>query len=190
MTNRPLSRSRHSLRRPAGSAYLVVLLALFIFSSIGLSLVLITETESLVGSSEKTIQRTFYAADSGTGASTAKALALSDYEAASYELRDDDVAVLLDIRHEVQVTPFVPILSAPCNLCEVNAAGTAHRYGEKTYWKITHGVGSEATRRGGPDGMPLSQATISSMVDVEPWEDVAESLVPLMDEEAIAKLTF
>lgn len=183
-------RSRRSVERQAGSAYLVALLALVILAIVGLSLVLITETESLVGSIEKTIQRTFYAADSGSSASTAKALALGDYEAASYELRDSDVPAFVDIRHNVEVTPFLPILSAPCNLCEVNSAGTAQRYGKKTYWKITHGVASRATREGVANATPLSQITISSMLDVEPWEDLAEALAPLMDEEAISKISF
>jgi Tfp pilus assembly protein PilX len=181
---------RNLRKRQSGSAYLLSLLVLVILTILALSLAMITEAEMLVGSSDRTRQRTFYAADSGLGGSTARALAIADYEAATYELRDPDVDPALDIRNRVDVTPFVPMLSGPCNLCEINHAGPGQQYGSKTYWKITHAVTAQATREGGFDGVPLSQLTISSMVDVEPWEDIAEALLPLMDSEQISKIKF
>jgi hypothetical protein len=176
--------------RQSGSAYLLSLLVLVVLTIMGLSLAMITEAEMLVGASDRTRQRTFYSADSGLGASTAKALATANYDAATYELLDTDVDPALDMRNRVEVTPFLPMLSGPCNLCEINHAGPGQQYGSKTYWKITHAVTAEATREGGAARVPLSQLTISSMVDVEPWEDVAEALVPLMDTEQISKIKF
>ncbi len=176
--------------RQAGSAYLLSLAVLVILSILALSLAIITESEMLVGASDRTRERTFYAADSGLGAATARALAMAKYEAATYELTDNDTPAGLDIKNRVQVSPFLPVLSGPCNLCEVNAAGPGQRYGSKSYWKVTHAVAAQATRQGGPSAIPLSQLTISSMVDVEPWEDLAETLIPIMDAEGIKKIKF
>lgn len=49
----------------AGSAYVITLLALVVLTILALSLALVTQTEVQVGANEKTINRTFYAADSG-----------------------------------------------------------------------------------------------------------------------------
>lgn len=176
--------------RQAGSAYLLSLAVLVILSILGLSLAIITESEMLVGASDRTRERTFYAADSGLGAATARALAMAEYEAATYELTEDDAPAGLGIKNRIEVSPFLPVLSGPCNLCEVNAAGPGQQYGTKSYWKVTHAVTAQATRQGGPSAIPISQLTISSMVDVEPWEDLAESLIPIMDSEGIKKIKF
>ena len=61
--------------RPAvGSAYLVTLLALVVLTMLALSLSVVTQSEMLIGSNERTIQRVFYAADSGISIATANAL--------------------------------------------------------------------------------------------------------------------
>ena len=64
MTGEP----RPSVRRPPaaerGSAYLFALLALLVLTVVGLSLVVITQTESQIGGAEKTSNRTLYAAAS------------------------------------------------------------------------------------------------------------------------------
>lgn len=181
---------RPRLERQAGSAYLLSLAVLVILSLIGLSLAVVTESEMLVGAGDRTRERTFYSADSGLGAATARALALAEYEAATIELTDDDTPAGLDIKNRVEVSPFLPVLSGPCNLCEVNGAGPGQQYGAKAYWKVTHAVAAQATREGGPSAIPISQLTISSMVDVEPWEDLAEALIPLMDAEGIEKIKY
>jgi type IV pilus assembly PilX-like protein len=49
----------------AGSAYVITLLALVVLTILALSLALVTQTEVQVGANEKTVNRTFYAADSG-----------------------------------------------------------------------------------------------------------------------------
>lgn len=48
-----------------GSVFIVALLALVLLTVIGLSLALVTETEMLLGSNEKIITETFYAAETG-----------------------------------------------------------------------------------------------------------------------------
>ena len=50
-----------------GSAYIVTLLALVVLTILALALAMVTQTEVQVGANEKTINRTFYAADSGLG---------------------------------------------------------------------------------------------------------------------------
>ena len=176
--------------RESGSAYLLTLAVLVVLSIVGLSLAVVTQSEMLVGAGDRMRERTFYAADSGLGVATARALAQAEYEATSYELVEDDVTPGLDIKNDIDVTPFVPMLTGPCNLCEVNAAGPGQQYGAKSYWKVTHGVAVQATRQGGAAQVPLSQVTISAMVDVEPWEDFAEALLPIMDDVEIAKIKY
>ena len=68
-------------RGEAGSAYMAVLLVLVILTIFGLALILITQTEMQVGSNERTLARTFYAADAGIEMATAKALVTSDHAA-------------------------------------------------------------------------------------------------------------
>jgi len=63
----------------AGSAYVITLLALVVLTILALSLALVTQTEVQVGANEKTVNRTFYAADSGLGISVAEILANHDY---------------------------------------------------------------------------------------------------------------
>ena len=66
-------------RSEAGSAYIVTLLALVVLTILALSLALVTQTEVQVGANERTVNRTFYAADSGVGLAAAEALSSSRY---------------------------------------------------------------------------------------------------------------
>ena len=61
-------------RGEAGSAYIVVLLVLVILTIFGIALSLITQTESQVGSNERTLNRVFYAADAGIELAIAQAV--------------------------------------------------------------------------------------------------------------------
>ena len=62
-------------RGERGSAYLIALMALVVLTILGLSLVLVTQTEVQVGANERTVNRTFYAADTGFHLLTAEHLA-------------------------------------------------------------------------------------------------------------------
>ncbi len=179
----------HRHRRPArqhGSAYLVTLLSLVVLTIIGLSLSLVTQTERQIGANERTVQRIFYAADSGISAATARAVITFDYSPRTYELRDEDTPSALDIRHEIDISPFVPLLSSPCNLCEINRAGM---YGAQNYYRVNHGVTVTATRRGLGD-VVLAQKGLSAMVDLQPWRPAPEAYLPITDPEQARKIKF
>ncbi|MEM9406166.1 MAG: pilus assembly PilX N-terminal domain-containing protein, partial [Acidobacteriota bacterium] len=68
-------RSVQAARREEGSAYIITLMVMFALTVIGLGLSLVSQTELLVGSQERSIQRNFYAADSGLNAALAAVLA-------------------------------------------------------------------------------------------------------------------
>ena len=173
--------------RQQGSAYLVTLLALVVLTIIGLSLSVITQTEMQIGANERIVQRVFYAADSGVSVATARALNAFEYESVAYSLRDADTSAALNLRQDVDISPFLPILSSPCNLCEINRAG---QYGAQNYYRVNHAVTVVATRRGGPLDTVLAQKTVSAMVDVMPWRPAPDAFLPLSDPEQLKKLKF
>ncbi len=182
----PIRSLSRRLTPQSGSAYLVTLLALVVLTIIGLSLSLITQVEMQIGANERTVQRVFYAADSGISAATARAVNRFDYSPRTYELRDDDTAAALNLRQVVDISPFVPLLSSPCNLCEINRAG---QYGAQNYYRVNHGVTVTATRRGLGDEV-LAQKSLSAMVDVQPWRPAPEAYLPISDPEQARKIKF
>jgi hypothetical protein len=175
--------------RERGSAYIVALLALVVLTLIGLSLALISQTEMQIGANERTIQKIFYASDAGIAASVVKALAGFDYRAREYEFADTDTGVMaaLNLRHEVETSPFFPILESPCNLCSINNAG---EYGGEDYSQINYAVTAHAERVGGADDSLLAEKTVSAMVEVQPWQLQAEALEPLQHPELLAKIKY
>lgn len=171
----------------AGSAYIVSLLVLLVVSIVGLSLSLITQTEMQVGANERIVQRVFYATDAGIAAATAKSLVQADYSSQVFTVPDVDKASFLNLRQQVDVSPFYPILTAPCNLCEINNVG---QYGSKQYYKITHGVTVVGQRFGGTSTDPIAEKRISAMVDVQPTEASIESYLPVDDPAQLQKIVF
>ena len=152
--------THRSARPERGSAYIAALLALVILSAIGLSVTLVTQTEMQIGATERTVQRVFYAADAGIGTSTARALANADYGSRTYSMEDLNTPEDLNLRHEVEASPFYPILDSPCNLCEINDAGS---YSDKAYRRINHAVTIIARRVGGATDTRLSEKMLTSI---------------------------
>lgn len=174
-------------RRPSeeGSAYLAALIVLVLLTIIGLSLSLITQTEMQIGANEKSIERAFYAADSGIALATAKTLvtrrpAWSEIE----KLPDPEQAF---IEHKLDISPFFPIGSSPCNLCDVNNAG---QYGAKTYYRVNHAVTSVAVREITATGSVLAEQAVTAMVEFQPWELPPESVLAIQDDTQLAKIKF
>ncbi len=178
------------LSRQRGSAYLVVLVATLVLTLTGLILSLVGQSELQIAASERAVQRVFYAADSGIAASTARALNSAEYAATTfqvYEVADPDAPPGLNLRHQVELSPFFPILDAPCNLCEVNNAGT---YSEQSYRRIDHAITVIGRRVAGPGDWRLADKTLAAMIEVQPWKVAAEAYWPLSQPEELEKLKF
>ena len=177
------TRRCQGLRPQSGSAYIVTLLALVVLTIVGLSLALVTQSEMLIGSNERTIQKVFYAANSGISIATANALVSADYSSKVVTLADP--GTLLGLVHEVELSPFFPVLSSPCNLCEINNAG---EYGSKQYFKNDYTVTSVATRKDAARTVVLARKTISAMVEIQPQEMPVDALEPFDDPAELAKI--
>jgi hypothetical protein len=172
-----------------GSAYLIALLGLVVLTILGLTLSLITQTEMRMGANERVLQRVFYAADSGFGTSLSRALVQGDFSGEAFTLPDSSSPTAFDFRHRVDVTPLVPVLSAPCNLCQINNAGT---YGAKQYHKVSHAVAVDAQRLGGEPDNPglVAQKSLSAMLDVQPLESTPDAHLVIEDAEQMARVRF
>ena len=180
---------RRQSGREEGSAYLVALLGLVVLTLLGLTLSIITQTEMRMGANERVLQRVFYAADSGFGVSVSRALVQGDYSGKTFTLPDPSSPPSFDFRHSVAVTPLVPVLSAPCNLCQINNAGT---YGAKQYHKISHAVAVDAQRVGGEVDNPglVAQKSLSAMIDIQPLESTPDAHLVIEDTEQMARVRF
>lgn len=69
-----------STKRRRGSAFLMAMIALAVLTVVGLSLSMVTETESTLGETEKVINEQFFAAESGSTAQIATLLATNGLE--------------------------------------------------------------------------------------------------------------
>ena len=81
-----------------GSAYIITLMVMFALTVIGLGLSLVSQTEMLVGSQERTIQRNFYAADSGLSTALANVgglVAILEHHQAAGRLRGEAPMTML-----------------------------------------------------------------------------------------------
>ncbi len=172
--------------RERGSAYLVALLALVVLTIVGLALAFITQTENQLGSNERTLQRIFYAADAGIGFSLARALANGDTAGRVVEIPEADGNPLIQPVEVVDTSPFLPVLDAPCHLCQINNVG---EYGDAGYRKTTYVVTSTASRRLGDDQI-VARKTVSTMVDVQPQRSSVEDYRPVDDPETLAKVRY
>jgi hypothetical protein len=169
-------------RRPAaaGSAYVIVLLILVVLTILGLSLALVTQTERQIGTSEKTVQRVFASAETGIALAVAKALVLPDYQGMNLQFQEPRTrldgtadpalgAASLLQRHDVAVSVMMPLLDAPCNLCQINRGGSS----DSEYKEFNFGLVSTATRRGwtGSDATQaavLGRQSVSTMIEIQP----------------------
>jgi len=169
----------------AGSAYLAALIVLVLLTIIGLSLSLITQTEMQIGSNERLIERAFYAADSGISLATAETLVTRRPAWSQIHTLPDLKNTLL--QHKLDVSPFYPIGSAPCNLCDVNNAG---QYGETNYYRVNHAVTSTAMREVTGTTVSLAEKSITAMVEFQPWELPPEAVLAIQDDAQLAKIKF
>jgi Tfp pilus assembly protein PilX len=169
-----------------GSAYIITLLVLVVLSLIGHTLIVVTETEMQIGGNQRVSQRVFYGSDSGINLATARVLTVADNRPRTYTIQESQSALLLD--QQVDVSAFYPILDAPCNLCEINDAGT---YSDKAYRKINHAVTSVAQRDPARTSARTRAAkSISAMMEFQPWRSTPAAYAPIQDPDLLAKIKF
>lgn len=150
-------------RHEAGSAYLTVLLVLLLLTILGLSLVLVTQIESEIGANERTLHRTFYAADSGIAAAVARKMS-----GGSGQFRfqmNSDVTGLVPRGDSVDVGNFLPVRLGFCNLCTANVGSEYHRI---DYLVVSQAVRFVSTSPTGGDRHPLARQAVSTEVAIQP----------------------
>lgn len=146
-------------RGERGSAYIVVLLALVVLTIIGLSLVMVSQTEMQLGSNERTISRTFFAADSILGVASARHLLENDDRTLTY-IQNVSSLGGQSLADQVQLTKITYLATAPCDFCPANENG-------QKYVNANTAVSGTARRVGwGGGGMPPSSATVISQSQV------------------------
>jgi Tfp pilus assembly protein PilX len=169
----------------AGSAYIIALMALVILSIIGLGLALVTQTEMQIGGGEKTLQKVFYAADTGVQNAVARAIVNKDFSQLTFVLKDNE-KTLAGFQHEVTDSPFMPLLNAPCNLCEVNDQG---EYGHDQYKKVNFGETPTAVRKNvWKTSDSLGAKTLSTLVEIQPYQITPDALAPILNDPNAASL--
>jgi Tfp pilus assembly protein PilX len=171
------------MRREEGSAYIIALLALVVLSIIGIGISLISQTERIIGSNDRMITRVLYAADSAISDAVARLVVFYDYEPRTFEVHDPtDSSDLIDMVNEVDVSWMLPILDAPCNLCQINQGSQ--------FVKINHAMTVRAARKeaGSTDTQGIAARKVVAMVELQPRKS---SIPPMnIDEENRGKIEF
>lgn len=191
-TRREPARSSEGLGREGGSAYIVALLVLIVLSIVGLSLVLVTQTEMQIGANDQTLHQTFYASDAGINVSTALALASGDYLAPSFVFNQRSPLPNVNVADRVDVSRFMLLSYQCCNYCPCEDD-------TEKFVKALHGVTATSTHvawRGAglppADAPPRAQKTLSVMIEFQPWPEppsARSGAFPLNEQEA-AKVKF
>lgn len=185
-------------RRERGSAYLIALLILVVLTLLGLSLALVSSTEQQVGFNERMIQRTFYAADAGVGLMAAKILVNNDFRAGTpddpdngeYPLNAGPGPLSNLVRNRVTLSPAIPLVEAPCTLCEINNAGS---YRENAFVRINVAVTTLGERTSLDGSQVLATNVIAANLDIQPRRaspPLAYEALTLPPEELAEKIKF
>ena len=163
-----------------GSAYLISLLVMLVLTLMGLALSTLTQTELLIGSNERQLQRLFFAADAGRAASTAKALTANDYQPYEFELTEADLwnRSGLTTRHVVAMSPFYPAQEEICDLCD---SANEMSLKEDPLYRTAFIVGSTAIRINDVDNSEVGRKVIGTFVDLHPIDTTVSAQVPIID---------
>ncbi len=183
---------RPILRREAGSAYVVTLLALVVLTILALALVFITGTEVQVATNERNYNRTFYATDAGLQVAAAQALVSGNYGPNILMLNQSTVGNA-NVADRVEIAPMAPILLVRCDWCPANDDGVPE------FWKVNHATTATTQQLAwsgswtGADPVPaearlLGQKTLSVMYEFQPWP--TPPVESISDTEALKKIKF
>jgi len=166
-------------RRPhsAGSAFILALIALLVLSIVGIALASLTQTEMSIGGNERTSGRIFYASDAGYNLVVARKLVLNDATAETYVMPDSRVTLgTVDVRDQVELTVVLPVLTAPCNLCQINnATSYSSNYvrANSAFTVLARRVGVKADKT---TTTTIAQRTIGAMMDIQPTQVAPEKV--------------
>lgn len=163
-----MRRRSEPLRGQQGSAYLAVLLVLLLLTVLGMSLVLITQTERDLGTNHRMVSKTFYAADSGISMAVSWLLLGNNYSPLTLQIPNRDAGPSLVV-DEVLTSQIRAVRNVDCNLCDI-----ATQPGDVPYKAINHTFTSTARRR--VVDRILAQKQLDLMVEVQPRKPVADSL--------------
>lgn len=153
----------HSNRGERGSAYLATLLVMIVLTVLGLSLMLVTQIESEIGATERTIHRTFYSADSGVAAAVAHKM--SGGSGPFQFGMNGDVAGSLRRGDQVDVGNLFPVRIGFCNLCSANSGGEFHRIDYIAYSEATRYVSGRANLG---DRHPWARELVQTEIAIQP----------------------
>ncbi len=174
----PVAAGRHQ----RGTAFILVLLALVVLTIFGVALTFITQAELQVGANERLANRAFYTADSGIGIMTARVLVKNDRSPQTLTTSSTVLGASSAVTDEVDSSAFMPILDAPCNLCQINNSTSYN----SNYKRVNNLVTSTGSRVGiAADGTRsvLAQQVLSAMVDIQPTQIDANS-INILDQRA------
>lgn len=182
-----IRRSTHPTE--AGSSYVLVLLVMLVLSVVALALLFVTTTEMRIGANERALHRTFAAAESGIGMAAARMLVTKDYSEGTYRVNADADGMEPAWKDPaVEIAPVLPLIEAPCRLCQINGAGT---YGAGTYSR-THAATTTRGRRAGPAEV-VAERLLSATLDVQPIQVPTTAYYPIAEltpAELAAKVKF
>jgi len=153
-------------RGESGSAYLIALLSLVVLTILGLALVLVTQTEVQVGANERTINRTFYAADAGVNVPFAEFMTNSDPNTPRFTLNEISRGTASTIGDVVTPTPTAPLLVQCCNYCECD-----DKDDNKKQVEVVLASTATAQRLGTDNSgatIPQSEKVVSVIIDTWP----------------------
>lgn len=179
------------LRREAGSAYVITLLALVVLTILALALAFVTGTEVQVATNERNLNRTFYAADAGIQVAAGQALVSGNY-GPNLLVMNETMVGNSHVADRVEIAPMAPILLVRCDWCPANEDGPE-------FWRANHATTATAQRiawNGNWNGeapIPaaaqlLGQKTISAMLEFQPWP--TPPVESISDTEALKKIKF
>lgn len=182
MSRHPNTRRPSRLTAQSGSAYLLTLLAIVVLTIAGLSVSLVTQTEQQLSANERTMQESFYAADSGMAVATAKGMWRNDTTPLSFVMNRRQRDANLYVASRVTVSAMRQISEPqPCNLCEINQGSG--------FFAINHAVTAFAERltwHGGAtpphDAPVMGRRKLGKMVELQPWQvEGTESVFVISD---------
>jgi hypothetical protein len=168
----------------SGSAYIIALMVLLVLTILGLALALVTQSGVQVGANERLVNRVFYASDSAIGEATMRALYAGDYRARIVDIPDLGAPSGVNLATRISTSPFVPILDAPCHLCEINQGND--------FYTINHAINATSTRIGttGSDEVPQAEKSLGVMLEIQPLQHNAEAARNLSDEAQLRLIRF